>query len=104
ISIRIELGPSVLRHALNPRQRYRELRTAAGRALDRDVAIGCQKNPARDRQSEASSALSSLGGHEGFEDPSDQLGRDAFAVVLDADGDPFSVLLGGDPDFAALAD
>jgi hypothetical protein len=55
-----------------------------------------------DGQAEARAALAALGGDERIEDAADDVGRDAFAVVPDADDRALALFRDRDPDVAAL--
>src|SRR6266545_6053607 len=102
IRIRIALGPSVRFHPAATRQRYRELRSVAWRALYADVSIRSVQDTAGDRQPETRSSLPAFGRDQRLENPAENLRRDSFAVVFDPDIDPFSTLLGCNPDVAPL--
>ena len=57
----------------------------------------------RDGEPESRAALTSFRRHQRIEDPSDQVGRDPFAVVIDPDDDSLPLLGDADPDMRAIA-
>src|SRR4051812_44422277 len=97
MSIRIGVLDNIMPRA-HARQRNRELGPFAHFTDDGDFAVGRVQDAARDGQSQSRAALTAPGGDERLEDALQQVGRNALAVILDADAHAIPALPRVDPD------